>query len=407
MSTKFRISGTICELNPFHNGHYSLFENMRQEKSDFIVAVMSGNYVQRGQPAIFDKWTRAKTALESGADLVIELPLPWSIAGAEQFAFGGVFLLHALGCVDNLFFGSECGDIQAIQQIASALSSPAFSETLTKIQQNDAGSSFAVLRQKAIAALLGDEIASVLSHPNNTLGIAYCQALEKLQSPIQPATIQRIGAGYHQEQIHSNDIFPSATQLRAFLKENPTGDLSPFMPTACAAILHTAVIQGLGPVFPEKLELAVLAKLRTLSVKELALLPDISEGLELRLHQAIRTAVSLEELYDTVKTKRYTHARIRRLVLSAFLDITKADFAAPPPYAHILGMTKHGAKLLSQINATASIPLLTKYSDGKLLKSEHAKRIWELENKSVDLYSLAYPRPQPCGKNATSRFLVK
>lgn len=407
MSTKFQISAVICELNPLHCGHYSLFENMRRKSDNFSIAVMSGNYVQRGQPAIFDKWTRAETALAAGMDLVIELPAPWAAAGAEQFAFGGVSILDALGCVDNLCFGSECGDIDVIRSIAAALSTPAFSAALADVRKNDSGSSFAVLRQKAIAQLLGDETAAVLSHPNNTLGIAYCQALEKLRSSIVPATIPRLGASYHQEEILEQDQFPSATQLRKLLAASASSDLSPFMPAACAEILSTAMAQGLGPVFPEKLELAVLAKLRTLSMEDLEQLPDLSEGLERRLYQAIRSAVSLEELYDTVKTKRYSHARIRRLVLAAFLGIQKQDLSEAPPYAHVLGMSKRGAKLLSQIKETSRIPLITKYSDSKQLKSAHEKRIWDLENRGVDLYSLAYPVPQPCGKNASAKFLIR
>lgn len=405
MSTKFQITGVICELNPLHNGHFSLFEQLRQKNDTHILAVMSGNYVQRGQPAIFDKWVRTKTALACGADLVIELPLPWATAGAEAFAFGGVALLDALHCVDTLCFGSECGDINVLQQVASVLSTPQFAEALTAARQKDSNSAFATIRQQAVETLLGTETAAVLSHPNNTLGIAYCQVIETLGASIRPATIPRLGAGYHQVEFQAEDVFPSATQLRARLQAEPDCDLTPYMPSDCAALLQEAMAAGIGPVFPERLETAMLAKLRTLSLAELEQLPDISEGLERRLWQAIRTAGSLEELYSTAKTKRYSHARIRRLVLSAFLGITKNDTAISPPYCRVLGMNRNGTALLSVLKERSAIPLFTKYSDCQAL-DHTGKRLFALECQATDLYSLACPQPQPCGRDMTTGIIV-
>ncbi len=405
MPHNFRISAVICELNPLHNGHFSLFEQLRKQNGGFLIAVMSGSFVQRGQPAVFDKWTRAKTALACGADLVVELPLPWSIARAETFAFGGVSLLHALGCVDVLGFGSECGDIGLLRQVAAALASPQFTQALSAIRQKNSGSPFATLRQAAVSSLLGSEAAAVLSHPNNTLGVAYCQAIEKLGASIRPVTVERRGAGYHQAEFRAEDPFPSATQLRACLQAEPDRDLSPCMPAACAAILRQAVAEGAGPVFPEGLEQAILAKLRTLSLAELEQLPDVSEGLERRLWQAARSAGSLEELFRSVKTKRYSHARIRRLVLAAFLGVTKDDAAQQIPYCRVLGMRRASAPLLALVKERSSIPLLTKYSDCRGL-DDAGKHLFRLECRATDLYGLACPKVQPCGRDMTNGILV-
>lgn len=401
MSRFFQISGVICELNPPHNGHFSLFEQIKQNDHAAVIAVLSGNFVQRGQPAIFDKWTRAKTALACGADLVIELPLPWAVSGAEQFAQGGVGLLHALSCVDTLYFGSECGRIDPLQTIADTLSSAAFQSTFQREREKNPSANFASVRQSAIASLLGDTTASILNAPNNNLGIAYCQAIRQLESSIRPVTIPRTGAAYHDSGLPHTNQFPSATQLRTLLQKNPACDLSPFVPKNCGEILNNAIAKGFGPVFPEQMELAVLTKLRTLSLSQLEQLPDLSEGLERRLYQAIRKATSLRELYDLAKTKRYSHARIRRLVLAAFLGITASHGAALPPYCRILAMNATGAKILSICKETATIPFLMKYADSKHL-SEPAKELFSLECQATDLFSLFCPTPQPCGLDMTT-----
>lgn len=405
MSTNFQISAVICELNPPHNGHFSLFEQIHQEKSQKCVALLSGNYVQRGQAAIFDKWTRTELALRGGADLVLELPLPWATAGAEAFGFGGVSLLNALGCVDSLWFGSEAGTIEPLLRIAKTLETPAFSACLAQQKKHHPGSSFASLRQRAVLHLLGEADSAVLSHPNNILGISYCQAIMRLSSAIQPHTVQRSGAGYHQVSPQPKDRYPSATQLRAMLKKDPRCDLGPFLPGDCAAFLTQVINDGLGPVFPETLEPAILSKLRTMTVEELSDLPDISEGLEQRLYQAIRRSTSLTELYEYVKTKRYPLARIRRLVLSAFLGVTKQDAMGIPPYCRVLGVRRESAFLLSQLAKTSSIPLILRASDGKKL-TDRGSRLLQLEQTATDLYSLAYPRIRPCGREFTQKLVI-
>lgn len=406
MCNNFVISAVICELNPPHKGHISIIEQCKAKTGGYCIAVMSGNYVQRGQPAIFDKWTRTRAILLGGADLVIELPLPYAMGSAERFAFGGISLLSQLGCVDELWFGSEWGEIQKLQEIAHVLEQKDFSETLRKHQGLQAGLSFAKIRQLALAEHLGENTAALLSEPNNILGVSYCQLLERLKSSIQPRTIRRLGAGYHEAELQEHQAFPSATQLRHLLTESPSCDLSPYLPEACAAVLQTALDAGLAPVLPERLEMAVLAKLRTLSMEALQNLPDISEGLEQRLYHAIRQSRSLEELYSTVKTKRYTLSRIRRLIWSAFLGITKADSLQPVPYCRVLGMRKESAPLLSHLTKNASLPVLTRPGESDSLSS-FGQRLLQLEQQSTDLYALACPKIQSCGWEFTQQFVTE
>ena len=191
--------GVVSEFNPFHRGHEFLLKEIRRKGYSHIVAVMSGNYVQRGEPAIFSKWARTKMALQCGVDLVIELPLPWSLSGAERFAFGGVSCLHSLNCVDALAFGSECGEIESLMKLALLLNSDEFKNEVQKQLKN--GSSFAVARKMAVAELVGENSAALMDSPNNILGIEYCKALIKLSSQIRPFTIKRIGAGHHEESV--------------------------------------------------------------------------------------------------------------------------------------------------------------------------------------------------------------
>ena len=403
MSANFRVFGIICELNPPHRGHSSLFEQAKDLGATHCVAVMSGNYVQRGGPAVFDKWARTKAALRMGADLVIELPLPFSMGGAETFAAGGCSLLHRLGFVDTLLFGSESGEIRPLQKLAAVLDSPSFSAALETVKAQNPGLPFASLRQMAAAELTDEATAALLKDPNNILGVSYCAALNRLGSSVVPKTVRREGAGYHDAE--PDEESPSSTALRKLLRSNLQADLSPYMDQSCAEILQKAVLVGKGPVFPEAFEQAVLSRLRSLSPEDLRTLPDVSEGLDQKLWQSVRTARTLEELYDGVKSKRYSHARIRRLVWSAFLGITAEDTAAPPPYCRVLGRSKKGAQLLPKIKHWSDLPLIMRHSDTVSL-SEQGKRLYQLECVSDDLYALGTKKIQPCGLDQTTGLIV-
>lgn len=395
MKENFKISGIISEFNPYHLGHQSLIVQTRQAGTTHIVAIMSGNFVQRGEPACFDKWTRTKTALSAGVDLVIELPLPWAIAGAETFARGGVTLANALGCINQLSFGSECGDLNKLIQVADLLNTPAFSIALQN--ELEKGVSFAAARQQAVATLSDEATAALLEHPNNILAISYCKALKDINTTIKPFTIKRIGAA-HNDCDSPHEKIASASQIRHMIFTKQT--YTPYIPNETCQYLLKAISSKAAPASIHALETAILAKLRTMSLKDFANLPDVSEGLEHRLNKAAKLSTNLNAFYNYVKTKRYTHARIRRIVLSAFLGVQASHTAHTLPYLHVLGFNEKGKEILKLTKQTASLPIITQYSQTQTLQTD-AKAFFDLEATATDLYYLSTPQPGPCGIELT------
>ncbi len=387
-----KVSAIICEWNPFHLGHQALLSQVR-EVSGSVVCILSGNFVQRGEPAILDKWARCQLALENGADLVIELPLPWACAGAERFAAGGVHLANALGIVNYLAFGSESVDGAAIQAAARALLSSEFSQRLAALP--DRGEPFARRRETVLADMLGPEMRPLLRSPNAILGIEYEKALLRENSPITPQIFLRAGAGHDRTGKPGEPL--SASELRARLRAGEK--LDGLVPETTAALLSKLEKQGLCPADISRLERGILCRLREMAPDDFAALPDVSEGLEHRLYAAARKAGSLEELYALVKTKRYSHARVRRLVLHAFLGVTK-ELPAFPPYLRILGMSKTGEKLLRE--ASPTLPLVSRPADFEKLGGQ-ALELFRLEARADDLYALACPVPPPCGRDFTEK----
>ncbi len=387
-----KVSAVICEWNPLHLGHQVLLHQIR-EISGGVVCILSGNFVQRGEPAILDKWARCQLALENGADLVIELPLPWACAGAERFAAGGVHLVNALGIVNYLAFGSESMDGMAIQAAARALLSPEFSRRLDALP--DRGEPFASRREAVLADMLGPEICPLLHSPNDILGIEYEKALLRENSAVTPRIFPRIGAGHDQAGTPGKPL--SASELRARLRAGEK--LDGLVPDTTSALLGELEKQGLCPADIARLERAILCSLRKMTTEDFATLPDISEGLEHRLYAAARKAGSLEELYALVKTKRYSHARVRRLVLHAFLGVTR-ELPVFPPYLRILGMSEMGEKLLRE--ASPTLPLVSRPADFEKLGGQ-ALELFRLEARADDLYALACPVPLPCGRDFTEK----
>lgn len=385
MPEKLRFSAVICELNPLHLGHLSLLDAARRDAAG-VVCILSGNFVQRGEPAILDKWARTRLALQAGAALVVELPLPWACAGAERFARGGVALAGSLPGVDRLVFGSEVPHAETLNRAAEALLSPAFQEELRRLPED--GATFARRRQQALAALIGPEDAALLRHPNAALAVEYCKAIREQSLPLEPVPIPRTGASHDQPAAPGE--FLSASQLRAMLTAGE--DITPFVPPCTGKIIQEEKAAGRCPASLSSLEPAILARLRTMSPADFARLPDISEGLENRLHKAARQATTLEEFLSLTKTKRYTLARLRRILCAAFLHIPE-DVPPTPPCLHILGMTPAAVPLLK----SATLPLLTRPARIASL-SPAAQALFSLESQADDLYALATPTPQPCGR---------
>ena len=383
-----QIAGIIIEYNPMHRGHAYLLEQVRARlgADTALVGVMSGNFVQRGDFAIVGKHARARAAVESGMDLVLELPLPWAVSSAERFADGGVQVLEKTGLVTDLAFGSECGDAKTLKKAAEALLSPEVNDLIRR--ELTKGDSFAAARQRALAALLPGEDALVLEWPNNTLGIEYCKALLRRGSKIRPMTVGRMGMR-HDGQGPQTGPAP-ATLIREALKRGNRDWALAEMTPAMGRVYEEEEAAGRAPVLLETCQRAILARLRSMSEADFAALDEGREGLYHRLYESSRTAVSVEEVCLSAKTKRYAYARLSRMTLWAYLGLRPADFPAEVPYLRVLAANGTGRALLARMRETASVPVLTKPADVRLL-SPDAQALFALEARATDLYTLAYP----------------
>ena len=383
-----RAAGIIVEYNPLHCGHVHLLRQTRRLLGEdcAIICAMSGDFVQRGDFALLNRRARARAAVESGADLVLELPLPWAVASAERFADGGVQTLLSTGLVTHLAFGSECGDAAALMDAARALEHPEFPALLKKTLSN--GVSFAAARQNALECLLGQDAAALLSSPNNTLGIEYCRALVRRGSSVIPVTIPRLGAGHDEKTAVEG--FASGSAIRSLLRAGQRAEALSLMAPAMVRAYLEEEAAGRAPVFSETLERAILARLRAMTEEDFAILDESREGLYHRLYQASRTARSVEEFLQTAKTKRYAYARLRRMVLWAYLGLDPRAFPAEAAYLRPLAANETGRALLGKMRKTASLPILTKSADVRRLGKE-AQELFTLEARAADLYSLGYP----------------
>ena len=387
--------GIVAEYNPFHTGHgYQIAQSRAQLGCDRpVVAVMSGSWVQQADCAVADKWTRARLALMGGCDLVLELPGVFSTASAEKFAQGAVEILHASGVVEAISFGSECGDADKLSQLAAGLDSPDYLTALREL--TDSGLPFAVCRQKAAESVLGEELGGLLGNPNNNLGVEYIRALNALNSPIRPTTVQRKGAA-HNSISTEKPPFVSATQIRAELRAGQGEQAAPWLLPGALPLLED--LPDLSRV-----ERAILMKVRTMTAEDWGKLPDsgASEGLPQRLEKAGRQCADMNEFFELTKTKRFTHARLRRLVLWAYLGMTAADRPDHPLYIRVLGFNERGQELLKQMKQSASLPVITKPAHARKLP-EAARRLFELECRFTDLYDLCLKQIPAPGREWTT-----
>ena len=378
-----KIVGVICEYNPFHNGHARQLAQIRRSCGEdvAIVCLMSGNFVQRGHPAIIDKSLRAQAAVDCGADLVLEMPAQVSMRSAEGFAAGGVNILSSI--CDTLCFGAESASPEDLWRTAQALLSSAFSPALRGFL--DAGLSFPAARAKTLEAMGMD--ASLLVKPNDILAVEYCKAIIAQGSPMEILPIRRQG-DYHSEMPDSQN--PSATFLRSLLRDG--GDISPYVPEK-AVFQQNAVLHAL-----EYGERAILAKLRTMADEEFEVLPYGSEGLWRKLMHESRRQSTLEDILACVKSKRYTRTRLDRMVMCAFLGLTADDLAAPVPYVRALAVSHKGRGVLK-----ASRENLTIYNPGQVPESSY----WAAESRLGDLYGLfAEGCPEPPGGESRRRIYL-
>lgn len=387
-----KIIGIVAEYNPFHMGHKFQIEESKKMIADdsATVCVMSGDFVQRGEAAIFSKFARAEAAVLGGADLILELPLPWSVSSAEGFSTGAVALLGALGCVDYISFGSECGDMNTLNAIATALMDPSLDSKI--LEELKTGISYASARQNALKKNIGS-LAEYLSTPNNILAVEYLKALYSLRLRMEPITVQRVGAGHDKEG-------GSASDIRRLLKLG--SPISSFVPDDAASIYLREIEQGRGPVTMESLECAILSRFRAMNENDFSVIPDDSEGLGNRICAAAHEETTLDGILSASKSKRYALSRIRRMCMCAALGIKESDTEGTPPYARVLAANEKGKNVLNLISDKASIPVITKPASVRQLSSD-CKNIFELGSSAHDLYVLGYPANEERRGNADWR----
>lgn len=391
-----RVLGVICEYNPFHNGHlYHLIEAKKQTGAEYTIAVMSGNFVQRGCPSVVDKWTKVQMALLNGVDLVIELPTIYATSSAENFAYGAIKILDSLKVVDTLSFGSEISDIDILNRFASVLYHEPKEYVTMLNHELSKGISFPKARENALLMYLNDirKYANVLSGPNNILGIEYLKALKRVGSPIMPHTLKRKGSDYHEEEI--NGPYASATAIRKLILANNFKLLSKTLPTASYHLLEEQMKKGNIVKDLSCFDKEIIYTLRKMSVKEIAELPDVSEGLENSIKNAANSCNTVLELINIVKSKRFTQTRIQRILLYSLLGITKKDMQMSQkisPYIRVLGFSSKGKLLLSEIvQQNPKLQVITsvkKYFDNCNNKS--LKAMLEKDIFATNVYTIGY-----------------
>ncbi|WP_459480671.1 nucleotidyltransferase [Clostridium saccharoperbutylacetonicum] len=396
------ITGIIAEYNPFHKGHeYHLTKAKQETNADGIVCVMSGNFMQRGIPSIVDKWKRAEMAIRNGVDLVLELPLVYSVSSAEHFAFGSVSLLNSLGIVDYLYFGSEEGSTNKLQTVAKTLvTEPQEYRNLLKNNLH-LGLPFHISRANALADyLVSYDILNLLSNSNNILGIEYLKALITLDSPITPMTLKREGASYNDTSL--NHSFVSATSIRNHLKENSLHALASLMPKASYDFLNDLSHSDYRFVFEDDMFKFIKYKLLT-NDKCLMNLPDISEGLDNKIFREIINSNSLDEFILKIKSKRYTYTRINRILTQCFLNLENFDLFAlskmPVPYARVLAFNTIGQNMLKRIKGCTDI--ITKVPKNNLC--DHLK----IDILGTKAYSILQPKVNPMDDYLKSPIIFK
>ena len=389
------ITGIITEYNPFHNGHkLHLEESKKQTKSDGTICIMSGNFVQRGGPAIIDKWKRTEMALSNGVDLIIELPTFYAVSSAEFFAKGAVSILNSLNIVNNLFFGSEIGDAKALSEIAKVLVSE--DERFQNILKENLslGLTFAKAREKSLIEYLNSsEINNIITSSNNILGIEYIKAILKLNSSINPVALKREGSNYNDKSL--SQTFSSATSIREVLKNTSNiEDLKNIIPLESYEVFSKLQEQDYRFTFEEEMFKYIKYKIQTNCVN-FNNLYEVTEGLDNKIIKEISSSNSLHEFILKIKSKRYTYSKISRILTHIYLGLDNDDFKDIANennlYVRVLGFNKTGREILSLIKANSSIPLITKvprFTNNPLLKFDlQATACYSLLNDKVNPFN--------------------
>lgn len=390
-----RVLGIIAEYNPFHNGHmYHLEKAKEQSGAQYSICVMSGNFVQRGNTSILNKWKKAEMALKNGIDLVIELPTIYSVASAESFSLGAIKLLDSLKIVDAISFGAETDDFAALNNISNiAFEEPKkYKDLLNKELKK--GISFPQARENALMLYLDDNkrYANILNSPNNILAIEYLKSLKKIKSTIQPIPIKREKVYYNENTIV--DEFASATAIRNLLKNKQFSEIRKVVPKDTYEILSKESELENIVLDLSAYEKQIIYNLRKMSVEEIAQLPDVNEGLEHSIKNAASFSNNIKDFINIVKTKRYTQTRIQRILICALLGITKRDVIMGKraiPYIRVLGFNEKGKELISRIskaNPKAQVITSVKKFENQNNNKTY-KRLLDIDIFSTNIYTMA------------------
>ncbi len=461
-----KVLGIVAEYNPFHNGHIYHIEKSRELTGcDAVVCVMSGNFIQRGEPSLINKFSRAEMALNSGADLVIELPHPYAMASAEAFAYGAVKILNSIGIVDFISFGSEHGNTDALDFIAGILTSEPQEYRLELKKQLEQGQSYAVSRQKALekylqtnsnlvstnsgfisssvfksrgceaaeqspACNITRDMAQLLETSNNILGIEYLKALKRLDSSIKPFTITRVSNAYNSTELTGSISSATAIRNSIFINkdnlctiDNSSCGIEPAtlsqsamaaLPQSSQAILDKEFSSGRGPIGIKSYDDMIMGLVRRTKPEQLRDLPDVSEGLEYRIKTASENSGTLEDLIDNICTKRYAQTRIQRILSSLLTGLSKTENEVfmefgGPQYARILGFNNTGRQLLSRMKKSSELPVIMKAADFKSSCNKLLARMLEIEAFSTDMYVLGYQNSlwRKSGQEYTQNIVIK
>lgn len=407
-----KVLGIIAEYNPFHNGHlYHIKKSIEETGASSVICVMSGNFVQRGNTSIVDKWTKTKMALANGVDLVLELPTIYSVSSAENFAEGAIRLLDSLKIVDTISFGMEAKDIASLNNIANVLYTEPKEYTTILEHELRKGVSFPKARENAVMMYLNDikQYANILTGSNNILAIEYLRAIKKLKSKLNPIGIRREKVLYNDEIII--DDFASATAIRKMIATGQFSDIQKVMPKSSYALLADELRKGHYVLDLSKFQKEIIYNLRKMSVEEIAQLVDVSEGLENAIKNAANSSNNLVDFVNIVKSKRYTQTRIQRILIYALLGITNSKmlaFKKAVPYARVLGFNENGKQLISQIaKKNKKVQIVTsvkKYMDES--KNKVLKEMLETDILATNVYTLGYEKDSWSNLDYTNKLVT-
>lgn len=404
-----KVLGIIAEYNPFHNGHlYHLQKAIQLVQPDYTIAVMSGNFTQRGEPAIIDKWTRTHMALKNGIDLVLELPALYASQTAELFSAGAIQLLHMTGLVTHIAFGSEHNNLEELDMAARILAEEPKEYRMLLRSHLNKGFSFPLARMKAIqeysscekwAKTLSPELVeNIFRGSNSILALEYLKALRRLKSPIKPFIIPRLGASYNSSSLEGQ--YSSATAIRSAILSGKSWDtIAEALPEPSLRILQETIDRGWGPISIHSFDQLLLGLLRRSSTEEIASWMDVEEGLENRIKKYASESCSIEDFLNKVKTRRYTYTRFQRILIHGLLGIKTEDISyfqrnGGPRYLRILGFNTRSIPLLSSLKERSKLPIITKASHYYRLGDKDINKMFQYDVLAGDLYALALPNPE-------------